>query len=236
MIVTPVKTRIFKEGEDLFAFITQHIKKLPEKSVLVVTSKIVALAEGRTAVAKTEKDKETLIRAESDWAINTKLVWLTEKDGILMPSAGIDESNSPDGKLILLPKDSYKSARALRKKLQKHYGVKKLGVLITDSCSAPLRKGVVGRALGYAGFKGLQDYAGTKDLFGRVFEFVKTNMADSLATTAVVMMGEGKEQKPLTLIEKAPVVFTDRVRRGELAISREDDMYKPFFSRARKKK
>lgn len=45
MIIQPIKTRVFQEGDDLFAFITDYFKKLSEKSVIVVTSKIVALAE-----------------------------------------------------------------------------------------------------------------------------------------------------------------------------------------------
>ena len=50
MIITPIKTRIFIEGEDLVNFITKYIKRLPEQAVLVITSKIVSLAEKRTAI------------------------------------------------------------------------------------------------------------------------------------------------------------------------------------------
>src|SRR3989338_8785591 len=151
MIIRPIKTHVFQEGDDLFAFITDYFKKLTEKSVLVVTSKIVALAEKRTAVAGNAKMKEKLIRAESELAIPTKYVWLTVKDGMVMTSAGIDESNA-NGKLILLPKDSFKTANVLRNKLRQRYGVKHLGVLITDSRTIPLRAGVTGIAVGYAGF------------------------------------------------------------------------------------
>ena len=86
MIIRPIRTRIFQEGDDLFAFITDYIKKLPEKSVVVVTSKIVALSEKRTAIAEHIGDKEKLIRAESDLAMPTKYVWLTVKDGIVIAS------------------------------------------------------------------------------------------------------------------------------------------------------
>ena len=36
-VFKPVKTRIFLEGENLLNFILEHIKKIPEKSVLAVT-------------------------------------------------------------------------------------------------------------------------------------------------------------------------------------------------------
>lgn len=229
MIINPIKTNIFKEGEDLFGFLTRHIKKLSERSVVVVTSKIVALSEKRTTIAKNIQDKEKLIRAESEFAVPTKYVWLTIKDGKVMASAGIDESNA-NGKLILLPKDSFKTAGLLRAKLRAKYGVKNLGVLITDSRTMPLCAGVTGVALGYAGFRGIRDYRGTPDIFGRKFKFSRTNVADSLATVAVLVMGEGSEQQPLAIIKDSPVVFCDKINRKELHIDIEDDMYRPLLN------
>lgn len=230
MIIRAIKTRIFQEGEDLPVFITDYFKKLPERSVIIVTSKIVALAEKRTAVAENAQTKEKLIRAESDLAISTKYVWLTVKNGMVMASAGIDESNA-NGKLILSPKDSFKTARNLRNKLRQRYGVRHLGVLITDSRTVPLRAGVTGVAVGYAGFRGIKDYRGTPDIFGRKFKFSRTNIADGLATAAVLLMGEGNERQPLAIIERAPVEFCDRVNRAELHIDLQEDMYRPLFSK-----
>lgn len=229
MITRPIRTRLFKEGEDLNAFIIRHIPKLKERSILVVTSKIVALAERRTATTTDIRTKDALIKRESEWAIPTKYVWLTVKDGMVMPSAGIDESNA-DGKLILLPKDSYRAAREVRQKLKKHYKLKELGVLITDSRTMPLRAGVTGVSLGYAGFKGIKDYVGKKDLFNRPFKFSRVDIPDSLAAAAVLTMGEGAERCPLAIIERAPVEFCERVKREELTISIHDDMYRPLFT------
>lgn len=233
MIIRPIRTRVFKEGENLFSFVINYFKKIPEQSVIVVTSKIVALSEKRTATAKNNRTKEKLIREESEFALPTKYVWLTIKDGAVMASAGIDESNA-NGKLILLPKDSFKVANFLRKNLQQKYGVKKLGVLITDSRTTPLRSGVSGVALGYAGFCGIRSYVGTPDIFGRKFKFSRTNIADSLATGAVLVMGEGNEQQPLAVIEKAPIKFCDKVNKNELRIDIKDDMYHPLFSKLKK--
>lgn len=230
MNVWPVKTRVYKEGEDLLSFICAHIPKVSDGSALVVTSKIVALAEGRTASLK---DAEKVIRAESTWAMKTKYVWLTEKDGMILANAGVDESNA-DGKLILLPKDSFKTAVVLRKKLMKHYGVKKLGVVISDSRVMPLRAGVIGIALGYAGFKGVRDYRGKKDMYGRKLKFSQTDVADSLATAATLVMGEGSERQPLAVITDAPIIFTERVNKKELLIPLKDDMYAPLFRKGRR--
>lgn len=235
MHVTPITTRIFREGEDLISFILARVRRLPEDAVLVVTSKIAALAERRTAVIEDEGTKMRLIRSESSLVVPTKYACLTVKDGMVMASAGIDESNA-DGKLILLPRDSYAAARRIRTALRKRFGVKRLGVLITDSRLMPLRAGVTGVALGYAGFKGIRDYRGTPDIFGRRFHMSRTDVADSLATAAVLEMGEGAEQRPLALITGATVDFVERVSRRELHVDVREDLYGPLYARVRRKK
>jgi dihydrofolate synthase / folylpolyglutamate synthase len=233
MKVKPIKTKIFREGDQLVSFILREIPKIKERSVIVVTSKIVALSEWRTVEIEDEKTKERVIKNESDFWMRTKYVWLTVVNGEAMSSAGVDVSNA-DGKIILLPKDSYKTAKDLRRELKKAYGVKELGVLITDSRSIPLRSGALGAAIGYSGFHGLKIYKGTKDIFGKVFNFSRQNIADSLAAAAVLVMGEGKEQQPLALVESAPIEFSDRIRRGETRVDIDDDLYRPLFRRRSK--
>lgn len=235
MITRPIKTRIFIEGENLLNFINHYTKNIPEKSILVITSKIVALSEERTAVAKDEKTKIKLIRAESQAAIRTKYVWLTIKDNLVMPSAGIDESNA-NGKLIMLPKDSFAVAKFIRSKLKQKHKLKNLGILITDSHTMPLRAGVIALALGYAGFRGIKSYIGKPDIFGRKFHFSNVNVADSLATSAALTMGEGNEQQPLALIQKAPVIFCKKTNKTELYIDLQEDMYMPLFSKMPRQK
>ncbi len=221
MNIKPVKTRTFKEGENLSSFIARYIKKVPERSVLVISSKVVALAEGRTAPLS---QRAALIKSESDPRFKVNDPWFTVKDGMVMAAAGIDESNA-DGKLILLPKDSYSSAVVLRKALQKNYKVKYLGVVIADSSFMPMRSGALAAAVGYAGFKGLRDYRGKKDIFGRKLKVSWTNVADSLATAATLVMGEGDERQPLALITDAPVQFVEKVNKKELRMPPKGDMY-----------
>ncbi|HXK38846.1 MAG TPA: coenzyme F420-0:L-glutamate ligase [Candidatus Paceibacterota bacterium] len=231
MIVQAVKTRIFREGEKLAPFILKYIPKLKEGSVLVVTSKIVALSEGRTATPKNKKEKEKIIRAESEWAVESyPNWWLTIKDGTFVINSGVDDSNA-DGKLVLLPKNSFRSAEEIRKELRKIYGLKKLGVLITDSRVSPLRQGVFGMALGYSGFKGLRDYRGKPDIFGRTLKVTQVGVADSLATSAALVMGEGKEQQPLAVIEDASVEFCDKISKSELRVRPGKDIFRPLFTK-----
>ncbi len=111
--------------------------------------------------------------------------------------------------------------------------MKNLGVIITDSTSVPLRRGAIGFALAWSGFKPLRDYRGSKDLFGRVFEIEIANLADSLAAAANLLMGEGTECTPLAVIRDAPgVVFTDSDREpkgSELRVAPANDLFAPLL-------
>ena len=77
MFIKSIRTTIFKNGDDLANFIFRFIPKIKEKTIIVVTSKIVALAQGRTVPGKiSEKEKEDWIRKESESYIKTKWCYL----------------------------------------------------------------------------------------------------------------------------------------------------------------
>ena len=228
MKIKAIKTRVFKPKENLYLFIEKYLPKISEKSILVITSKIVALAEGRLVKYIDEKSKAKIIKAESEFTLKTKYVFLTIKDGIVMANAGVDESNA-DGNIILLPWDSFKAAAQIRKYFCHKHKLKNFGVIITDSRCLPLRAGITGVALGYAGFKGLKNYQGKPDIFKRPFKYSRVDVADSLATAAVLEMGEGDERKPLAIINEAPVEYTNRTNKNELKIDIKEDIYGPLF-------
>jgi F420-0:gamma-glutamyl ligase len=230
MKIKAIKTGIFRANESLTDFIDKYVKKINEGDVIVITSKIAALAEGRVMLINDDKQRIKVIKAESRYAMKTKYTWLTIKDNTVMSSAGLDQSNA-NGKTILLPKDSYKTARQMRKYLMKTHGLNKLGVLITDSRYLPLRAGIVGVSLGYAGFKGVRNYIGSKDIFGRIMKYSRVDVADSLAMGAVLSMGEVAEQKPLAIISGSQVDFVDRINIHELDIDVREDLYQPLFER-----
>lgn len=201
---------------------------------MVITSKIVALSQGRVVDPK-KISWDKLIRKESRWAIATKYCYLTLKDDIIAPNAGIDCSNA-NGKWILWPRNSFQVAKKLQKELKKYYKIKNLGILITDSRTSPLRKGITGVSLAYAGFRGLKNYIGKKDIFGYKLKMSQVNLADSLATAAVLVMGEAAEQTPLAVITDPPVEFTNRLEKEKLKINPEDDIYRPLFENLKSKK
>lgn len=229
MVIAPIKTRVFKAGEDLADFIIEHIQKPQEKSILVITSKIAALAENRVVPYESQEQKVELMKKEATDVIRTQYTWLTMKDGMLISSAGIDESNA-DGHLVLLPTDSFKVAYDIREKLKQHFGLKDFGTIVTDSRIMPLRKGTLGAAYGYAGFKALKSYVGEEDIFGRRLKREKMNIPDALASAAVVTMGEGAEQQPLAMISEFDAEFSDeKADKNELVVPIEDDKYGPMY-------
>ena len=228
MQITSYKTVLFKLNGNLPAFIRTHIARLSEGDILVVSSKLVCLWKGCAVEYKSARQKEDLIRRESDAVLKTKLAWLTIKSGMVMTNGGVDESNA-DGRLLWLPRDLYVCADELRRSLLKLYGLKKLGVIITDSMILPLRAGVVGAAVAYSGFKGVRDERGKKDIFGKPLRTTLVNLADSLAAAAAVVMGERNEQTPLCVIKQAPVKFAVKTNPSEVKYPVEQDLYAPLF-------
>jgi dihydrofolate synthase / folylpolyglutamate synthase len=241
MKITPVKTGkiVPTKAEKITSVLDKFIKNLKEGSVVVITSKIISICEGNVIkIGDVEKDE--LIKSQAQYYLprseSAYNVLLTIRDGILIPTAGIDESNG-DGYYILWPKDAQGSANKIRAYLKKRFNLKQIGVIISDSKSSPLRRGTTGLALSFSGFLALNDYIGKEDLFGHELKVTKANIADALAASAVLVMGEGDEQTPLAVIEDLSFVqFKDRnPTKAELAdfsIKLEDDLYAPILTKA----
>ncbi len=237
MKVTALKTSLFKKTTSLMEFLKQHTSSLlKEKSILAITSKILSLAEGRV-VSKSDTEKTQLIKQEADYDLGPVAYGchLTIKHGHLLPSAGIDESNSSDGEYILYPENPFSLARQIRHDLKTAFSLKELGVIITDSRTLPLKAGVVGMALSYSGFVGVKNMVGQKDLFGSPLKMTRINVAEALASSAVLLMGEGAEQKPLAIIKEVPVQFCEHHNFKESQIPVEKDLYFPMYKHLLKK-
>lgn len=236
MKIQAVKTHLVQVSESLFEILDTYLPKLEEKSIVAVTSKIVSVSEGRV-VDKTIA-KEALIRQESDLylkELNQHGVLLTIKNNILIPNAGIDESNG-DGVYILYPKDIFLSASKIWEFLKKRDRLSHLGVIITDSHTSPMRWGVTGIGIGWCGFAPLNNYIGTPDCYGHHLKFTKVNVVDALAVAAVFAMGEGNEQTPLAYItELDQVTFLDAPPSKEeivsLHIPMDQDLYGPLLTK-----
>lgn len=239
MIVKAIKTRKFLPPKDDLQDLLDAIKSLKENSVVAVTSKVVSIGEGR-CVHFSEMTKDELAIKEADKYIPRELapgghVLHTIKNNLMIVSSGVDESNGANH-YILWPKDPYLSAKKIWEFLRKKFKVKNLGIIITDSRLVPLRRGVVGIAISYFGFEPIRDYRGTRDIFGREFKMETTDIPDSLATAAVLEMGEGAEQQPIAIItDVSQIKFITQESKLKLSedmmkISEKEDMFYPFLS------
>lgn len=212
----------------------ESLPTLHEKDIVCISSKILSIHEGRTLPME-GTDKTLLIKQEADWYLDARKIskfraFFTIAKGAMIGSSGIDESNG-SGYYILYPKDPFESAKKIRTWLMKEYGLKELGVIICDSTSIPLRRGAIGFALSWDGFDPLRDYRGTKDIFGRTIQIEMANLADALAASAVLAMGEGSEQTPLVVIRNAPnIVYKNRsIKKDQLIVEPAGDIFEPLF-------
>ena len=159
---------------------------------------------------------------------------LTIKNSTLAVNAGIDESNA-DGNYVLWPKAIQETTNKIWAFLRRHYQIKEIGVIVTDSKTIPLRWGVIGTAISHCGFKALHDYRGQKDLFGREIKMSQINIAEAIAVSAVLEMGEASERTPLCLVQDIKKIkFQNRTptkkELKELKIPLEDDVYSPLLT------
>lgn len=234
MQIEAIRTSLVCHKQPLTEFVGAHLQNISDNDILVITSKVVSICEGRT-VSKEAVTKDELVRREADKIVPNphavdKRVVLTLKDNMLLPSAGIDESNA-NNTYVMYPTDSFASARSLWSFLREKYHLKRVGVLITDSRTTPLRRGVTGIALAWWGFSPLWSYVGQRDLFDRVLSMTCINVVDALATSAVFEMGEGNECTPLAIIKNARRVNFDECSHDakEVKISMEEDLYRPLL-------
>ncbi len=240
MKVTAIKTRLIKAFTcSINDVIAESINNVYENSVIAISSKVISLCEGNVLPLE-GNEKDLLIEAEADSYVSKNEskygVYLTLKNGLIAPSAGIDESNT-NGYFVMWPKDPQKSANQIWEFLRERYNLNNVGVIITDSTTSPLRWGVTGRSIAHSGFKSLNSKIGEKDLFNKTLRQTRIDVANGLAASAVICMGESNEQTPLVIIEDIPFVeFQSRVPTSEelrnLKIEIQDDLYEPLINRA----
>ncbi len=239
MRITAYRTKKVQKGDDLFDLLQTSLPPLGDRTIVAITSKIVSLCEGAVVPNDGKVDKRKLIHRQAEYYLEKEClprygIILTIKNSILIASAGIDESNG-NGNFVLWPHDPFKSAREIWSFLREKYQLKKLGVIICDSHTTPLRWGVTGLGIAWCGFAPLKNYIGKPDIFGRKLRVTKANVLDGLAAAAVVAIGEGNEQTPLAVIDEVPVVsFRNSPPTKEeidaLKIDPKDDIFAPLVN------
>ena len=229
----PIKTRIVRPPKDDIYDIIDNLD-IKEGDIVFITSKIMGIHQGRTCKID-DILKEDLIRQEAEryLAYENKAgdfhVNLTVTQDVLIPAAGIDESNA-NGYYVMWPKEIDEMCQEIRSHLMTKHGLKKLGVIATDSHTTPLRWGVTGITIGIAGIEPLKDIRGEKDLFGREMHITKVNLIDPLTSMAVLLMGESRECTPIVILRGYKgIPFSDTASMDDFKIEPEMDLYQPLL-------
>jgi coenzyme F420-0:L-glutamate ligase / coenzyme F420-1:gamma-L-glutamate ligase len=176
-------------GSDLAALIAGTAADVRDGDILVVTSKIVSKAEGRVVAGP----REQAIEAETARVVARRgaTTIAQTRHGLVLAAAGVDESNTAPGSVVLLPEDPDESARRLRKALHARTG-RTVGVVITDTMGRPWRAGQTDNAIGAAGVAPVRDYRGEADTFGNILEVTVAAVADEIAAAADLVKGKSR--------------------------------------------
>jgi len=250
-----IKTPIIQANDNLVEILISSMKKQKSEpidgDILVVSSKVVALSEGRIVNYKTIKTSEKakllarqydlepgfveLVLQEADKVFGgVKRAILTIKNNMFIANAGVDHSNAPEDHAILWPKNPSLSADNIRKELKKRLNVN-IGVIISDSHCSPLRTGTTGFALATSGFDAVIDERGKPDLFGKTMRITQRAVADGLASAAVVVMGETNEKIPAVLIRDVSIQLTEQPSRSSTYFPPNECLFSSIYNEKVKK-
>ncbi len=211
-------------GADLAALVAEAAADLRDGDIVVITSKIVSKAEGRVVTAS----REQAIEAETARVVARRgpTTIAQTRHGLVLAAAGVDESNTAPGTVVLLPEDPDESARRLRKALQARTG-RTVGVIVTDTMGRPWRAGQTDNAIGAAGVTPVRDYRGEADTFGNILEVTVAAVADEIAAAADLVKGKSR-QVPAAVVRGLAALVTEQDGPGARAIIRpaDEDMFR----------
>ncbi|MBE0523829.1 MAG: coenzyme F420-0:L-glutamate ligase [Methanosarcinales archaeon] len=245
-----IKTPLIRAGDDFGVVLINAIREkgitLKDGDIIVLAESAVATSEGRLVDLRevnpgpeaeelgekysVDSREMELILSECDEIIGgVPGAVLTITNGNMSPNAGIDGSNAPEDHVVLLPENPGASAERIRKQLQETFQCK-VGVIVGDSRTQPMRLGCVGIALGCAGILPVEDARGSKDLFGKELTITSKAIADNMVSAAQLIMGEAGEGIPSVVIRGNDVIVVDNDVKIPV-FSKEECMYYSNISR-----
>jgi coenzyme F420-0:L-glutamate ligase / coenzyme F420-1:gamma-L-glutamate ligase len=287
MHILPLPIGVIRAGDDVAAALrTAH--DIRSGDIIVVSSKAIAIAEGAAidlsiftpsketdewsvkslrspsfieAVLQETKRLNGNIVGSATGALLTRLKPdELSKGTLLVPNAGLDESNIEQGYAIGWPHDPVASAMRLREELMKRIpknptsprnprkeantsknvrsldsldslesSESSIAVIITDSCCVPGRLGVTAFALAVAGIDPFKSEIGSKDLFGKSIKITVEAIADQLAVSGNMVMGNVNQSVPAVVIRDHDFAFSD-FHGWVQGIEPNDDLFRSAFA------
>jgi coenzyme F420-0:L-glutamate ligase len=210
-------------GDDIAAHIaTAAGDELHSGDVVVVAHKIVSKAEGRLV---DPDDRQAALLRESARILRRsgEMVIAETRHGFVCANAGLDSSNVPGGRVVLLPLDPDLSARRIRARLL-NLTSQYVSVVISDTFGRAWRIGQTNVAIGIAGIDPFVDYRGSLDAEGRELFATRICIADELAGAAEMVMGKAR-RIPAAIVRGAPVA-TAPGEAAEIVRPHDEDLFR----------
>ncbi len=231
MQLLPIQTRLMQPADSLKEFVLEHVG-ISEGDVIAISTKLFSYAQNRIREIADQNAMSSLIEQEAEERYRGKYFDMCLKHGLWVANAGIDDSNAPKGTVILWPENPQATIDQLHRDLKLASGINNLALIMVDTVCAPLRKGVSGAALCVAGFKNVISKVGKEDLYGRPLKYTTIGVADSLAASANLLMGEADEKTGLVQISNCPQVefvseYYDSIQKASM--DKDDCVFKPIF-------
>lgn len=232
-VIPVTEIPIVKRDDDITQLLTSALNKtgitLVRGDILVVSHSIVSVVEGRVheeeRIVPSEKARKIAAKGFSSGArveialqeatevIREEPVLITKtKQGIITDFSGVDKSNAPEGTFIVLPEDADKSALRIYKSISEVVGFE-VPVIITDTQGRPWREGAVNLAIGLAGLSPFSKNKGALDIHGRILRSSLVCIADEIAASAELVMGQADEKIPIAIVRGLFVSDTEGTAR-----------------------
>lgn len=232
---------LIKKGDDLAQIICERADVL-DGDVIIIASTIVGKAEGRTfslegiipgaeavEFSKHIRFTPTFIQAvlerSRECLIPSPVLLVEMKNGHICINAGIDESNVEGEMLLELPADPDASAECIGKGIESYTGTQ-ISVIITDTNGRAFKRGQTGVAVGVYRIHPLKDWRGQKDLFGKELKITEEAVADEIAGTSNLLMGEGNGGCPVVIIRGLKLRSNESTSVNEMYRTDEEDLIK----------
>lgn len=240
---------LIQPGDNLSSIILESCKHnkfiLEDDDIIVIAQKVVSKSENRYKnLLEIKPSKQAtnlalslnrdpafiqLILNESNEIISTdkNVIIVEHKLGFININAGIDRSNIPENKnlVLLLPEDPSSSSQKIYEDISSKIE-KNISVIITDSMTRPYRSGVMNFALASTNIQSLIDLKGEKDIYGNVLQATEIAIADELAAASGLLMGQGNDGIPIVIIRGFDRKHYLKNDAFNLIVKKEDDLYR----------
>lgn len=212
-----------RTGADIAGLVVERLEEpLRPYDVVVVTSKVVSKAAGLVVTGA----REELVEEATDRLVARKGMTriVRTKAGLTMAAGGLDESNTEQGTVVVLPPEPDADASALRARLSALCPevAERLGVVVTDTAGRAWRVGQTDLAIGVAGIRPLRSYAGAHDQYGNELRVTEPAVADEIAGAADLAAGK-LARVPVAVVRGLdPALFTSGDGPGAAALIRDE--------------